>query len=40
MRGEGDRKFAEAKTKIQRIVSSIAKGKITDIEAASLLVAP
>ena len=35
-----DREFAKAKTEIQRIVSSIAKGLITDIEAASLLLAP
>jgi site-specific DNA recombinase len=32
-----DREWAKAKTEIQRIVSSIAKGLITDIEAASLL---
>jgi site-specific DNA recombinase len=32
-----DREFAKAKAEIQRIVSSIAKGLITDSEAASLL---
>ena len=32
-----DREFGKAKTEIQRIVGSIAKGLITDIEAASLL---
>jgi site-specific DNA recombinase len=32
-----DRELAKAKGEIQRIVSSIAKGLITDIEAASLL---